>query len=59
MLARRLSRSKSRGHAAVMCGSLACICESTDEEEDRQLIDGEQAALVLADPPYNVAEKSD
>jgi DNA modification methylase len=41
------------GRHVLMCG------DSTNKQDVQRLMDGQQAALVVTDPPYNVAFESD
>ncbi|NRS52155.1 DNA modification methylase, partial [Brevibacillus sp. HB2.2] len=41
------------GRHILMCGDATC------EQDVKRLMDGQQAALVVTDPPYNVAVKSE
>ncbi|WP_429845316.1 site-specific DNA-methyltransferase [Brevibacillus sp. FIR094] len=41
------------GRHILMCG------DATSEQDVKRLMDGQQAALVVTDPPYNVAVKSE
>ncbi|BAH42921.1 conserved hypothetical protein [Brevibacillus brevis NBRC 100599] len=41
------------GRHILMCG------DATSEQDVKRLMDGQRAALVVTDPPYNVAFKSD